>query len=361
MKRKSLSASVFAVAIGVVNFGSVGLGQVWGSDFSQYLGNNEFEPDVGTRHFRLGALVGLNFKAQFSMNGTFKFSQNNPGPAGSGGIDRTYDDGYVRVDASGNYGDQTWNWGYQNTNQIVGNSLVFHAADTYTASGRSEEDADAQVGFELAYGGHLARAGSTLVGWEFGFGFLPINIEDNRTITGVSATRTVHAFDISGVVMPNAPYTGTATGPGPLISDQAQGQASENFNNLSLTGTRTLDVTLYNFRLGPTLHWEVAPRLAVALSGGAALGVVSGDLEFNESVLINGARAVNVGSHGSTELIYGGYVSAALMFHAVEHGDFYLGVQYMPMSDATFSGAGREAQLDMSGAVFVSVGINWPF
>ena len=50
-----------------------------------------------TRHFRLGALVGLNIKARFTLNGPFNVSGNNP----ANGI---YDDGYEREDNTGNAG-----------------------------------------------------------------------------------------------------------------------------------------------------------------------------------------------------------------------------------------------------------------
>jgi hypothetical protein len=33
----------------------------------------------------------------------------------------------------------------------------------------------------------------------------------------------------------------------------------------------------------------------------------------------------------------------------------------MPMSDATFSGAGREAKLDLGGQLYFSIGVSWPF
>ena len=100
------------------------------------------------------------------------------------------------------------------------------------------------------------------------------------------------------------------------------------------------------------------------LSAGAAVGYVSGELEYNETLLFSsdGSRAYNRGSSVSDDqFIYGGYLSATLMFHVEEHGDFFLGVNYMPMSSATFSGGGREATLNMSGAVYISAGINWPF
>jgi len=45
----------------------------------------------------------------------------------------------------------------------------------------------------------------------------------------------------------------------------------------------------------------------------------------------------------------------------VEGGDFYLGAEYMPLNGANFSGSGMSAHLDLSGQVYVTAGINWPF
>ena len=60
-------------------------------------------PDSGdwTRHFRIGAMVGMNIKANFKTKGTFNISGNNPAKV-------IYDDGYVRVDDTGNAGGLCW-------------------------------------------------------------------------------------------------------------------------------------------------------------------------------------------------------------------------------------------------------------
>jgi len=41
--------------------------------------------------------------------------------------------------------------------------------------------------------------------------------------------------------------------------------------------------------------------------------------------------------------------------------DIFVSAQYMPMGDATFNGAGREGRLNLSGQLYFSIGINWPF
>jgi hypothetical protein len=327
------------------------------------------DPDPGSKHFRVGALVGFNLKAEFSTSGNFAFSGQNPGATGTPGGDHFYDDGYVRVDATGNDPDATYFWGYQNAAQYDGNAnrLTFHSTDSYTTASSGSTTADPQVGFDTAYGGHLFRVGSALVGWEFGFGFLPIKIEDQLS-GAVTVNRTVHWYDTSNLGEaffgpannPLGSYDGSVAGPGAKLSDIANSAPGDTAAG-TLTGTRTLDVTLYNFRLGPTVHWELSQRIAVALSAGGAMGFITGDLDYNEQLVLTGSSPINRGSFSDSDIVYGGYIAGMLMFHAEDHGDFYLGVQYMPMSSATFSGGGREATLNMSGAVYISAGINWPF
>jgi len=313
------------------------------------------------RHFRVGMLVGMNVKADFSMSGqAFPVSGSNPG--GAGGGDHFYDDGYVRVDDTGNAQGYTSFWGYNNAaSQLSGQTLTFHSSKSFGASGSAEGNDSPYFGLDLAYGGQLGRWGPTRIGWEFGFGFLPISIEDKQAKPAV-ITRTVHTYDTGNTLLPNAPYNGGPSGIGPTIQDNATVQPDETIASGGiLAGSRTLDVTLYVARLGPLLHWELHRQWAASLSVGPAVGYVEGDLKFDEILLSGSGSGRNTGRVGGSGFVYGGYVSATVMFHAVEKGDFYVGVQYMPLGSMSITGAGREARLNLSGGIYFSAGFNWPF
>src|SRR5256885_5552220 len=73
--------------------------------------------DDWTRHFRVGMQIGLNLKADFSMTGSFGISGSQPGATGANAVDHFYDDGYVRVDQTGNTRAYTSFWGYNNASQ----------------------------------------------------------------------------------------------------------------------------------------------------------------------------------------------------------------------------------------------------
>ena len=95
-------------------------------------------------------------------------AQSDPGPATGGGINRSYDDGYVFVDSTGDSSGYTSDWGYQNASQIQGDFLVFH----------SESNLDA------------------------------------NTIQLITDT-----YDLGNLMPPPAPYSGTFSGLGPVMPD----------------------------------------------------------------------------------------------------------------------------------------------
>ncbi len=337
------------------------------AEIAKYFTSKNPEEGDWSRHFRVGALVGMNIKADFKINGSFGVSGSNPGQTGEAGRGQNhfYDDGYVLVDDTGNGGGATTYWGYKNADQYnaADQTLTFHSANSYTTSGSSSVDGDMQLGLDLAYGGHLFRYGRALVGWEFGFAWLPISIKDSQQLDA-TATRTVHRFSTGGSSIPKHPYDGSFGSDGyPTIQDIASlVDSNENAGTATVAGSRQLDVTLYNFRLGPTVHWELNRKLALSLSGGAAMGIVSGDLKHNETIVFSdSSTASNKGRTSNTELIYGGYVGATLMYHVEDQGDIYIGAQYMPLGRAKFGGGGRQATLDASGGLYFSAGFNWPF
>jgi hypothetical protein len=313
------------------------------------------------RHFRVGMQLGLNISAEFTQSGQSGVSGNNPGPAGVSGANHFYDDGYVRVDDTGNAAGFTSFWGYESAGQhnAGAQTLTFHSARSFAQSGKSTVD-EAFVGFDLAYGWNLGPMLGGQFGWDLGFGLLPINAEDDRALA-TTARRTVHQFNTGGILLPDPPYNGGSSGVGPTIRDVATALPDDVVAG-TITGTRELDVNLYSLRLGPTLQWQLAGRLAFQLSAGGAVGLVDGAYRFNETLrLTDGSTAVNRGSKDTTEVVYGGYASALLLWRAVTGADIYVGAQFMTLGNTKVSTGGREAELRLSSGIYVLAGINWPF
>jgi hypothetical protein len=315
-----------------------------------------------TRHFHIGAVVGMNISANFSMNGTFGISGNNA----AAGI---YDDGYVRVDQTGNNGGYTSYWGYNNASQYnaAAGTLAMHSSTSFTAAGSSKDDGGPFPGFDMVYGDNLWYWKHARVGWELGFGLLPINIKDNSFMPA-TVNQTTYIYNVSnpyGIPLIGAPYQGTAqgnpNGEGSLIPSSPQSSSSQTFADSTVTGDRTLSVMLYTIRFGPSFYWDLKDYLGFSLGAGPAVGIVSGNYSYNENTLAGGITSHNSGAFGSTEVTFGGYANATVMYHIINDADFYLSAQYMPLGSATFSDAGRESKLNLGGQIYFSLGINWPF
>jgi len=99
----------------------------------------------------------------------------------------------------------------------------------------------------------------------------------------------------------------------------------------------------------------------MSLGAGGAVGVVNGNYQYNEIVTAGGVSARNSGSFSTTDVICGGYANGTLMYHVLNNADFYLSAQYMPLGNASFSNGGRQAELNLGGQIYVSLGVNWPF
>lgn len=309
-----------------------------------------YDPDW-TRNFRAGVLVGFNISADFSMQGSFGIS------GGGAGV---YDDGYVRRDDGGAL---TSDWGYNNASQYNSTSetLTMHRSSAFSTTGAASVTDSVNLGLDLAYGGRLWRGERLRIGWELGFGLLPLKISDNSTLSA-TVTRSAYIFDASGISIPPAGYRGIPNSSGAVISSTPTGApVVETFNNVQITGSRTLDVNFFALKLGPTFFYDLNPYIGLSLGGGPAVGLVSGNLKYDETLNFSGGSSRNVGLIGSTELTYGGYVNATITFHTVKNGDFYIGAQYMPMGRVQMGGSGRQAKLDLSGQLYISAGLNWPF
>ncbi|MGA9779180.1 MAG: hypothetical protein WBS33_12995 [Verrucomicrobiia bacterium] len=317
------------------------------------------DTDDWTRHFRIGALVGMNISANFSMNGTFGISGNNPAQ----GI---FDDGYVRTDQTGNSGGYTGYWGYNKTQQYdpVAQTLTMTAATSFSANNSAKESGGVFPGFEMAYGDNLWYWKHARVGWELGFGLLPISISENQS-TATTVNQLTYTYSVSnpdGVPFPqgSTPYQGGPSGAGYPILDTPSSITTNQVAG-TIAGKETLDVMLYTLRLGPTMSWDLTEHVSLSLGAGPAVGLVSGDYKYDETITTGNGSTPNSGKISGTDFVYGGYVNATMLCHVMDNADIFAGAQFMPMSDATISGGGRMGRLNLGGQVYFTVGINWPF
>lgn len=319
--------------------------------------------DDWTRNFRAGMQLAFNVHGEFSMGGLIAANSGDPGPVGVPGANHFYDDGYVRVDNTGNAGGYTSFWGYSDASQYdaTRDRLVYRNTRGFSVDEQTiEESAGTSLGFELAYGGRIYDWQRVRLGWEVAYGRMPLEIEDSQALPATFA-RVVHAYDVGGIALPTAPYQGGSSGLGPVLRDIAQAETPE-ISRGTLTGTRSIDVALHSLRLGPTVFWRFQRRWALTGSLGPVVGLVNGGYQFNETFLFdNGTTASNSGSDDGLEVVFGGYVSATVLYRVIWNADLYLSAQFMSLGDVDYQSGGRQARLDLGATVMTSIGISWPF
>lgn len=313
------------------------------------------DTDDWTRHFHIGGLVGLNISGNFHLNGNFAVAGNNP----SKGI---YDDGYVRVDQTGNAGGLTSFWGYNNSSQYNASAqtLTMHAVTGYSAQDSANADTGISGGFDLAYGANYWYWKHARVGWELGFDLLPVAIHDTQPLS-TRVNQSTYIFSTGGLILPESPYQGGSSGVGPLLPGTAISTNSASGISATANGSRSLNAIIYSVRLGPSFDWDLGSHVDMSLSAGPVLGVVSGEYSFNENINTGGITAHNHGSFDNVGIQYGGYFNATFMYHLTQSVDFFAGAQFTTMNDYSISAPGRSARLDLGGQVYVTAGISWPF
>jgi hypothetical protein len=305
-------------------------------------------PEENPNRLSLGARFGMNFKAAFSKSAAI-----NPGPA-LGGMNHNYNDGYVRLDSSGNAGGLTWNWGYQNASQVAGDSMQF----TALRSSSHKTTDDPQYGTELTYQrviGHLPGVTSGRWGLEAAFGYTDLDLRDNRS---GPASVTVDTYALGGVLPPAAPYNGTFQGPGALLGDTP----IRTTGTAMVTSHQKLSGQLYTIRLGPFAEWNFTPQLSLAASVGLTLAPSSVSYDFSEiTTLASGATFAESGHSSKTELLYGPYISATLRYDFNKRFGVYVGAQVQSLTDLDQSVGRRTARLDQSVTVYGILGASWKF
>lgn len=314
----------------------------------------QYDPNW-TKNFRIGALTGLGVKGQIKLRGSFTVNGRDPTPG-------VYDDGYVRTDDTDNAGDLTSFWGYDNAAQYDAGAqtMTLSSSSAFTANGSSSMSQEFTAGIEVAYGNNLRKWERSRLGWEFGFGYLPLALKSDSSIAG-TVTRTKYVFNNGGILILGNSWQGGSSGTGPLIDPRIVSTSTEDIDGV-IRDVGNLDATLFTFRLGPTLFLDVTPEFGLAGSIGPAFGVLTETCRFDEKITYgDGSTGRAKGNFSATDLVYGAYVNMVATYHADENGDIYIGVQYMPMTGSKFSQGGREASVDLMGQIYFMLGVNWIF
>jgi hypothetical protein len=326
---------------------------------------NAAEMWQGDNLFTLNAALGYNLKLS-SRN--LEAAAPNPGPATGTMLDRFYDNGYVRVDASGNAGGFTTWWKFDTALGATydgqpGGSVTLSTTRSPAQGETFTSKDDPHPGVEFGYGRRLVRLGDgerpwMIVGLEARFSLLDMKISDSQTMTGDAVTTDTYHLAPGNVVVGSS-FEGSFLGPGPLLGSEPTSRA---FTTGTATLSQQLDGQMYGFSVGPTLEFPVANSLLLTVSGGWTLTGVDADSSYQETVTIGGGTPVTSSGSSHFDSWQGGlYVRGAAAVALGHQWQVQAGVQWQD-TGAMSSQAGKyETRLDLGQVVMVTLGLGYSF
>ena len=331
----------------------------------------------------------LQRRNRFSLKGTFNFgiktdfttvTPNHAGTgAGVGGQNRTYDDGFVKLDVNANAGGMTWNWGYVTAGQYgvadldpvipqPGNSLSFHTvtslAEGATRGGRERMQTGVELAYEEVLGRfHITEKRRANVGLLVSFGYLPLKQRDSATLAGPVTLRT-DKYNAT-LVPPPGPggviNSGSFDVPGPFLPDAP---LSSIVGTVAATGTlnNKLDGALYGFNLGPFIELPLHDSVSLTLGGGLGVVYASTTYSFSEVVAVPGiVTATRSGHISASDWLFSATMKANLHVALGEAWSWELGMGYQYAGSSRSSVQGKSANLKLDGILSLNTGLNYAF
>lgn len=327
-------------------------------------GDIRLEPTPSRWRFGVSYAPIFGLETRFDGLGTFN-GAFTPQPIAPG-TNYDYDDGFVHVDSSGNLGGQTWNWGYENASQFDGGRSIAMSNTSSNADAHATEDGDVAHGIDLFTYLDMGKVGipgladrGATWGFRAGLHYARVGMDNSRTLNS-STTIVRDTFTSASGVVPGAPYTGSFSGPGPLLNETP----SRDFltGSAVVSGNRDLDVHLAILSLGAYLEIPVTRDFHVMLEGGLSAAYASGDYDFKSSTTIAGlGTAESSGSASDNKILPGLYLGLSGTYQLDPHWSLQLSGRYQYMDDFSLKDNGSEAKLSFDSAFIVSFGVLYAF
>ena len=310
----------------------------------------------------LNARMGFNIDARFGQTGGFRPARS-PGGTGSA-LDHYYEDGYVRVDSSGNVGGQTWFWGYDTASQISGNNILFHSTSSQAAGSPKDVSDDPQLGFDLVYNrefGTFGKHSQHRWGLEASIGWSGIGIEDGGAARA-NVTRLTDSYGYTPGTTPPAPgHRGTFSGANFSIFDTPT-RTVQTISGAQVRSSREFEGDLFIGHLGPYAAFALSDKLQLSISGGLAVGGMFSQFAWDETVSFSGSSPLRHHASGSaSDMLVGGFIGANLGYQFHPRWSAHLGLQFESLSDYSQIVAGHKATIDLSKSLHVTAGIGYSF
>lgn len=281
-----------------------------------------------------------------------------------------YDNGFVLPDVSGSA--TTWNWGYDNNNQVgpnagvPANQILFTRFSNLPGTGTYSESQGVSIGGELLGTYELfetiIKDKKVVGGFELGYGYQPIAIDYNATGTS-TATYSQNFHSLNGVIPPAAPYSGTFNGPGSLIG----------LNPIQTINTTATATSNYSSDFSGDFHivkiglWgdlDLNEKWTLGMSGGLSSIFADTIYEYQNTTTFNNPAVptqTESGRIGGRKWMAGIYNQVRIQYNVTENFGVFAGGEVELHSDFDFEGNGKKFVMDMAPLYGGTLGINWQF
>jgi hypothetical protein len=331
-----------------------------------------------TNRVSVSLRYGLNITGKFHGPPSANFPMGSLSPSfrrTPNGDLYNYLNGYVLTDISGDAGHQTWYWGYDSSSQVnlVDNTISFYRdrmAGLPTMGDNSMDDSS-RLGVELAYSYEIGTKEDwhhLRYGVELAINWTPVTLDNNG---GYGITRLLQTDTYSytpgttppGYGVPSElPYEGTFQGPNFVINVPAVSSVSSALPSADFLVQQHFDANLWGIRLGPYIELPLSKRWSVHVGGGLAVGLLSGNASWHETLSIPGVGSVTQSGGGNdTAFLWGGYIGAQAQYQINERWGLEAGAQYQYLGLYNHNFGGCAVQLDLRKAVFLHAGVSFSF
>jgi hypothetical protein len=133
------------------------------------------------------------------------------------------------------------------------------------------------------------------------------------------------------------------------------------FPNTTIPGQRNFEADFFGLRLGPFAEFPINERTTVALSGGLAVAYLDATFSWQESATLGGTTLNTSGSGSHDDWRVGGYVAGTITVALNDRWSLFGSAQYQYLGRFKQVVGGKEAVVDLTKSVFVTVGLGWSF
>jgi hypothetical protein len=217
-----------------------------------------------------------------------------------------------------------------------------------------------QWGVELVYARELGSSSSYWWALELGVGWLDLSFSEDATFSS-DVSLTTDTYSLNGIEPPLAPYSGSFSGPGPLLGDHPSRSVTALPGAAMTTGRYGLDANLYTFRLGLLYESPFSGWLALQFGGGGLAAFVDSELSYSEQSSYGSVTSSRSGTSTESGFLGGAYAMAGLAFHLSERVIAAVGAQYNFLGDFDQEVDGKEATIEFKNTFFVSASVGFKF